>query len=409
MSDVVIVGLGYVGSSLFQVLAADGRHRVRGIDVVGLVAAALNGLLRASNAVNSEDPCSTDFQAVRDADVVVVCVGTPLTATGEPDLSAVVNSTEQIAPRLKQGALMILESTTYPGTTEEIVRPILERHGATVPDMVNLAYSPERLDPGNLSASLVNVPKIVGGVTSACAERAAAFYSPLTTVVMAKGTREAEMAKILENTYRQVNVALVNEFAQVCGKLGIDVWDVIRCAGTKPFGFQSFVPGPGVGGHCIPVDPLYLGYKVEAELGRPFELSALAQRINDSMPAFVAERVEDTLRQSRIAVDGARILLLGVAYKANVGDVRLTPASGVFLSLRRKGAIVRYHDPHVPRWSPSTDISVDTVEDAQAALEWADMAVLLQMHSAYERAFDEQQTPILDTRGRLQGAHVVRL
>ncbi|MBC6458188.1 nucleotide sugar dehydrogenase, partial [Actinomadura sp. HBU206391] len=302
------------------------------------------------------------------------------------------------------GMLVVLESTTYPGTTDEVVRPILEQSGLTAGHDFHLAFSPERIDPGNPVYGVRNTPKIVGGHTPACASAAAAFYGKFVdTVVQAKGTREAEMAKLLENTYRHVNIALVNEMAIFCNELDIDLWDAIDCAATKPFGFQAFHPGPGVGGHCIPIDPNYLSYKVRS-LGYPFRFVELAQEINDRMPRYVVERTQQLLNQQGKALKNANILILGVTYKPNIADQRESPARPVARRLQRLGANLTYHDPYVASWD------VDGVEipnggtDLVKALRGADLAIVLADHSVYEAdTLREHAQLLFDTRGRTRG------
>src|SRR5690349_1676957 len=320
--------------------------------------------------------------------VTVICVPTPLTADNGPDLDAVRSAAALAARRLRPGALVVLESTTYPGTTEEVVRPLLEKEsGLTAGLDFSLAFSPERIDPGNPAFGIRNTPKVVGGVTPSCTEAAAAFYATICDhVVRAASAREAEMAKLLENTYRHVNIALVNEMAIFCHELGVDLWDAIRCAATKPFGFQAFYPGPGVGGHCIPIDPNYLSYKVRAELGHPFRFVELAQEINNSMPAYVVQRVQELLNEDAKALRGAKVLLLGVTYKADIADQRQSPAEPLARQLLSRGAEVTYHDPFVPTWQPAGEL-LTRVADLDTALATADVVVLLQPHGQY-RAID---------------------
>jgi nucleotide sugar dehydrogenase len=303
-----------------------------------------------------------------------------------------------------------LESTTYPGTTEEDVRPVLEASGLRAGTHFHLAFSPERIDPGNKTYGIRNTPKVVGGVNEASTEVAATFYSRFVdTVVRARGTREAEMAKLLENTYRHINIALVNEMAGFCHELDIDLWDVIRCAATKPFGFQAFYPGPGVGGHCIPIDPNYLSYKVRAQLGYPFRFVELAQEINNRMPGYVVRRIQDLLNEDAKSLSVAKILLLGVTYKADIGDQRQSPAAPLARALSTQGAQVFYHDPYVPKWRPG-DHPLTSVPDLRAALAAADVVVLLQRHAAYDTEdISRHATRILDTRGALTGPGVTRL
>src|SRR5690606_27253999 len=290
---------------------------------------------------------TSDPSVLGEARTIVICVPTPLAEDGGPDLSSVRAAVGDIARFLKPGQLVVLESTTYPGTTEESVQPILEASGLRVGRDINLAFSRERIEPGNARFGARNTPKVVGGVTGACTEAAAAFYDKVVdTVVRTKGTREAEMAKLLENTYRHINIALVNEMARFCHELDIDLWDVIAAARTKPFGFQAFYPGPGVGGHCIPIDPNYLSYNVRARLGYPFRFVELAQEINATMPAYVVHRAQDILNEDGKSLKGATVLLLGVTYKPNIADQRESPAVPVAKHLRDKGAEVLFHDPH---------------------------------------------------------------
>jgi UDP-N-acetyl-D-glucosamine dehydrogenase len=331
---------------------------------------------------------------------IVICVPTPLTADNGPDLGAVRSAAAMAARRLRPGALVVLESTTYPGTTEEVVRPLLEKgSGLTAGLDFALAFSPERIDPGNHAYSIRNTPKVVGGVTPSCTEAAASFYGKICDhVVRAASAREAEMAKLLENTYRHVNIALVNEMAIFCHELGVDLWDAIRCAATKPFGFQPFFPGPGVGGHCIPIDPSYLSYQVR-RLGYPFRFVELAQEINGRMPGYVVSRATELLNQNFKPVNGSTVLLLGVTYKKDCADLRETPATSVARQLWRAGARVTYCDPYVPEWFVDGHRveAGGRVADAAAA---ADLVILLQAHSAYDPAeIGRQARLLLDTRG----------
>ncbi|MGH3389198.1 MAG: nucleotide sugar dehydrogenase, partial [Actinomadura sp.] len=333
--DLVVVGLGYVGLPLVREACRAGLQ-VAGLDLDEGVVAGLSAGTSHIDDVSDTDvaamlsagfTATTDPAVIERARTVVICVPTPLSADGGPDLTAVRGAALTVAGRLRAGTLVVLESTTYPGTTDEIVRPILEAgSGLAAGEGFHLAFSPERIDPGNPVYGVRNTPKIIGGHTPACTQAASAFYGKVVdTVVAAKGTREAEMAKLLENTYRHVNIALVNEMAIFCHELGIDLWDAIDCASTKPFGFQAFHPGPGVGGHCIPIDPNYLSYKVRS-LGYPFRFVELAQEINDRMPRYVVERTQQLLNQSGKALNGADILLLGVTYKADIADQRESPA-----------------------------------------------------------------------------------
>jgi UDP-N-acetyl-D-glucosamine dehydrogenase len=406
--DLAVIGLGYVGLPLAHAAAHEGVS-VLGFDVDEAVVRDLNagrspvddlsdaGVRRMRDAGFR---ATTSEHDLGDADVVVVCVPTPLTEDAGPDLGAVRDAMTKVARCLRPGMLVVLESTTYPGTTDEVIRPLLEQTGLIAGRDFNLAFSPERIDPGNDVFGLRNIPKVVGGHTSACTDRAAAFYGRFVdTVVRARGTREAETAKLLENTYRHVNIALVNEMARFCHELGIDLWDAIRCAATKPFGFEAFYPGPGVGGHCIPIDPHYLSHNVRAKLGYPFRFVELAQEINATMPDYVARRAQNLLNDHDRAIKNATVLLLGVTYKPDVADQRESPAVAVARRLRALGATVHYHDPHVETWDLGGDF-VSRVDDLDTALQTADLTVVLQGHSDYDGdTIAAKAIQVLDTRG----------
>jgi len=406
--DVLVIGLGYVGLPL-AVQAAHAGFRVTGYDTRAEITAGLMaGRSHVDDVTDAEVAAmvAQGFRAISDEtrlaphDVIVICVPTPLTVADGPDLSAVRAATDTAGRLLRPGTLVSLESTTYPGTTEEVVRPLLEKaSGLTAGLGFWLAFSPERIDPGNPEFGFANTPKIVGGVTPACADAAASFYGLICDqVVRAKSAREAEMAKLLENTYRHVNIALVNEMAIFCRELDVDLWDAIRCAATKPFGFQPFYPGPGVGGHCIPIDPNYLSYKVRT-LGYPFRFVELAQEINGRMPGYVTERAAELLNRNAQALNGARVLLLGVTYKRDIADQRESPARPIARKLRNRGAAVAYHDPYVPDWQVDGQ-AVPRVEDVEAAVAAADLVILLQSHQAYDLAAIARAARLmLDTRG----------
>jgi nucleotide sugar dehydrogenase len=406
--DLVVIGLGYVGLPLVREACRAGL-RVAGLDRDARVIAGLKAGLSHVDDVSDaevEEMLAAGFTPSRDeaildgARTVVICVPTPLSDDGGPDLTAVHGASETVTRHLVPGGLVVLESTTYPGTTDEVVRPILERSGLVAGQDFHLAFSPERIDPGNPVYGVHNTPKIVGGLTPACASAASAFYGKIVeTVVQAKGTREAEMAKLLENTYRHVNIALVNEMAVFCNELDIDLWDAIECAATKPFGFQAFRPGPGVGGHCIPIDPNYLSYKVRS-LGYPFRFVELAQEINDRMPRYVVERVQQLLNREGRALKGARILLLGVTYKADIADQRESPARPVARRLLRLGAELTYHDPYVRTWQVDGTAVTRARGDLTEALEAADLAIVLAGHSVYDADTLTRHARLLfDTRG----------
>jgi UDP-N-acetyl-D-glucosamine dehydrogenase len=416
----VVVGLGYVGLPLALEMAAAGR-RVVGLDRDESVVA---GLAAGRSHVDDVDhdtltallgrfQPTTDPGCLARADTVVVCVPTPLTRDGAPDLGAVESVGRLLGAHVSAGTLVVLESTTYPGTTEELFQPLVESGGLRVGRDLNLAFSPERVDPGNKVYGIRNTPKVVGGVTKECTTRAVAFYgSFVETVVPAKGTREAEMAKLLENTYRHINIALVNEMARFSHELGIDLWNVIECASTKPFGFQPFRPGPGVGGHCIPIDPNYLSHEVRTRLHYPFRFVELAQEINAGMPPYVARRIQDRLNQDGKALHGSTVLLLGVTYKADIADERESPAVPLAARLRAMGARVRFHDPYVKEWNAAEPGEPERLlagePDLRQAAEEADLVVLLQAHGEYLGAALEG-VPVFDTRGVLTGPAVERL
>ncbi|MEU9345849.1 nucleotide sugar dehydrogenase [Streptomyces sp. NPDC048278] len=407
--ELAVIGLGYVGLPLAREASLVGL-RVAGLDLDPRVVEGLNAGHSHVDDVSDEDVARmraagftayTDDKCLARAQTVVICVPTPLSEDGGPDLGAVTSAVRAVAGRLHPGQLVVLESTTYPGTTEEIVRPLLEESGLRAGDDFALAFSPERIDPGNTTHGLRQTPKVVGGCTPSCAAKAAAFYGKLVdTVVQAKGTREAEMAKLLENTYRHVNIALVNELAILCRELHVDVWDAIRCAGTKPFGFQPFRPSAGVGGHCIPIDPNYLSYKVRS-IGYEFRFVELAREINAHMPEYVVRRAQDLLNHEGLALHGSRVLLLGVTYKPDVADQREAPAVPVARLLREREAEIAFHDPLVPAWFVDGE-AVPRVTDVMAAARSHDLTILLQDHSAYDLpALGDEARLLFDTRGRI--------
>ncbi|GAB3229994.1 nucleotide sugar dehydrogenase [Glycomyces halotolerans] len=410
--DLVVVGQGYVGLPLAQAAAAEGLAVV-GLDRSQEVVDALNAGRSHIDDVSDAElatmldqgyTASTDASVQARAKAVVICVPTPLSESGGPDLAAVVSAARSTAAHLRSGCLVVLESTTYPGTTEEVVAPILEESGLTAGADFHLAFSPERVDPGNPVYGIVNTPKVVGGLTPACTAAAAELYGRfIDTVVEAKGTREAEMAKLLENTYRHVNIALVNEMAVFCRELGVDLWDAIGLAKTKPFGYQAFYPGPGVGGHCIPIDPNYLSYKVRT-LGYPFRFVELAQEINNRMPEYVVTRAMARLNGNGQALSRSRVLLLGVTYKPDIADQRESPAEPVAKKLLDAGAELAYHDPHVSSWSVAGREIERVTELGEAK---ADLVIVLTNHSEYRREALPEGVMVLDTRGAMRGAEGV--
>ncbi len=352
-----VIGLGYVGLPLAVTMAKAG-FSVIGIDVDPRKVEGIQGGISVVSDVPSADLASfihrgqiqatTDYRILKELDTINICVPTPLRKSKDPDMSFIISAVDEIAHYLRKGQLIILESTTYPGTTEEIVLPKLEKSGLRVGEDFFLAFSPERIDPGNAIYSTANTTKIVGGITAACTQVAQLFYRQFIQEVHAvSSTRVAEMVKLLENTFRSVNIGLVNELALMCDQMGLDVWEIVDAAATKPFGFMPFYPGPGLGGHCIPVDPHYLSWKAKT-----YEFHArfieLASEINGSMPAYVLGKIIDALNQHHKAINGSKILIMGVAYKRNVGDVRESPAIDVIRMLVRRGGEILYHDPYVP-------------------------------------------------------------
>lgn len=417
-ADLAVVGLGYVGLPLARQACRAGLATV-GYDVSAPVVAGLSA--RHSHVSDVSDADVTDMLAagfratsdpalIHDADTVVICVPTGLSAEGWPDLTAVCAASRSVAAHLRPGTLVVLESTSYPGTTEEVVRPILEREsGLRAGEDFHLGFSPERIDPGNTVFGIHNTPKVVSGHTPLCAKHAVAFYSRFVdTLVVARGTQEAEMAKLLENTYRYVNIALVSELALFCDRAGIDVWDVLHCAATKPFGFASFRPGAGVGGHCIPVDPRYLATKAAAE-GFPLQLVSAAQGVLARMPHHVVDRATALLGAAGTPLSTARVLLLGVAYKPDVADTRGSPAFPVAKRLRDSGAHVLYHDPYVAEFLVDSE-AVDRAEFLPEALDSVDLAILLQDHACYDMTIlGSASCSLLDTKGKAVGPRVTLL
>lgn len=407
MADVAIIGQGYVGLPLAQEASKVGV-KVLGFDINQGVVDALNSGVSHIDDLSDDDiraminagfEATTDPARLDEVKTIVICVPTPLSEDGGPDLGPINSAVKTISEHLQPGQTIILESTTYPGTTDEVVRPVLEAGGLVAGKDFFLAFSPERIDPGNEQFGAKNTPKVVGGHTPACGDAAAAFYGQFVdTVVRAKGTREAETAKLLENTYRHINIALVNEMARFCHDLDIDLWDVIAAAKTKPFGFQAFYPGPGVGGHCIPIDPNYLSYNVRAKLGYPFRFVELAQEINSTMPAYVVQRAQNILNEDSKPLRGSTVLLLGVTYKPDIADQRESPAVPLAQQLIAKGATVQYFDAKVADWKAVPEAT--RADDLDAAVAAADLTVLVQNHKSFDvEDLASKAQRFFDTRG----------
>ncbi len=392
-SPVAVLGQGYVGLTL-AAAAAEAGFPVTGIDVD---LSRVGDLARGELTVPGVDPgvfrrgiesgnlaFSGSAEPVAGSDLIFICVPTPL-RDGAPDLSFVEAAAGAVAAHLRPGVLVVLESTTYPGTTDRLLRPILEA-GSRLRARKDflLAFSPERIDPANAEYGMRNTPRVVGGTTVVATEAAVAFYSQLVDkVVPVSSARAAETAKLLENTFRHVNIALVNELTMLAHDMGIDVWEVIDAAATKPFGFMPFYPGPGIGGHCIPLDPMYLSWQAHRETGRRFAVLEQAQDVNENMPAYVVTRVAEILNSAGRSVNGAQILVLGVSYKADVGDTRESPALETMQTLHKRGAEVRFHDPFVDE-VPLNDVTARCVEDLDAEVRAADVVLLLTAHKTYD-------------------------
>ena len=406
-----IVGLGYVGLPLAIVLGEAG-FTVLGIDVDAKKVDALNRGISYIQDVPTEQvealvsagklTASTDFSLLKDVDAVSICVPTPLRKTGDPDLSFIMNASEEIAKYMHPGMVVVLESTTYPGTTRELLLPSLSRQDElTVGRDFFLAFSPERVDPGRQDWTTINTPKVIGGITPDCGEVAAAWYGQaLKAIVRVSSTEAAEMAKLLENTFRMVNIGLVNEMAIMCDRLKIDVWEVIDAAATKPFGFMKFTPGPGLGGHCIPIDPLYLSWKLRA-LNYTARFIELASEINTNMPRHVVSKVMDILNTDGKPLKGSKVLVLGAAYKPNIDDLRESPALDVIGLLLEKGSLVSYHDPYIHNVSHD-GWSLKSVADLTESVTNADVVVIITNHAVYDyKTISEGAKLIVDTRNAL--------
>ncbi len=418
-AKVGVVGLGYVGLPLAVEYAAEGYHVV-GIDLnagktervnagdsyVGDVPSNTLGPLVSKGHLKA----TTDFSVVKDLDTINICVPTPLRKTKDPDMSYIVDACEEIAKYFHPGMLVILESTTYPGTTDELVRPILEKGGLRAGEDFFLCFSPERVDPGNPKFQTKNIPKVVGGYTSACTDMGRLFYSQaLENVVPVGSTQVAEMVKLLENTFRMINIGLVNEIAIMCDGMGINVWEVIDAAATKPFGFMPFYPGPGLGGHCIPIDPFYLSWKTK-QSGIEARFIELAGYVNGNMPHFVVDKVQNALNDVAKPVKGSRVHILGVAYKRDIDDVRESPALDIIHLLIKRGATISYSDPYVPE----IRLEGDTLKaGGERELMEADCVLIVTDHKAFDyKSLPGKAKLVVDTRNALKGfqaPNVVRL
>jgi UDP-N-acetyl-D-glucosamine dehydrogenase len=421
-ATIAVIGLGYVGLPLavekakagFTVLGIDrkrervdmvnrGENYIADVLVDDLAEVVKAGKLRATQ----------EYSEIATADVVTICVPTPLDKNKQPDTSYIESVMEKSLPYVHKGQLIVLESTTYPGTTEEVIKPQLEACGFTVGEDIYLAFSPERVDPGNRHYKIQNTPKVVGGVTAACTEVAKAMYNQIIDgdVYTVSSPRAAEMTKLFENIFRIVNISLVDELALLCERMGIDIWEVIEAAKTKPFGFMPFYPGPGLGGHCIPLDPFYLLWKAR-EYDFTTRFIELAGEINDAMPYHVVERATELLNQRRKALNGAKILLLGVAYKKNIDDIRESPALKIAKLLANRGAILSFHDPFVPKCTVGGQELVST-ELSSALLKESDLVILTTAHTNVDYKFVVDHAPLVfDTRNATRGINapnIIRL
>ena len=410
-AKVAIIGIGYVGLPLAAVLAETGFDVV-GVDPMTEKVNTLNEGVSYIEDVPTEKiqklvsagklRATTDFSVLAEVDAISICVPTPLRKTGDPDLSYIIKATEDIAKYLHPGMVVILESTTYPGTTQELVLPMLTEHNDLVEgEDFFLAFSPERVDPGREDWTTINTPKVIGGITQVSSDVASTFYGQaLEILVPVSNAMVAEMAKLLENTFRMVNIGMVNELALMCNRLGVDVWEVIDAAATKPFGFMKFTPGPGLGGHCIPIDPLYLSWKLR-ELNYSARFIDLASEINTGMPEYVIERTSEALNEVAKPLNGSKILVLGAAYKPDIDDLRESPALDILGLLRLKKADVSYHDPYVPKF---THDGVDwvSVPNLEKAVKEADCVLIVTNHKAYDyEMILEKSKLIMDTRNAL--------
>ena len=409
---IAVLGLGYVGLPLAVVFAESG-YKVTGIDPASEKVNAINA--GKSYILDVEDEAlaslvrsghleaTSDFSTLAEIDAVSICVPTPLRKTGDPDLSFILSAADTLQRYIHAGMVIVLESTTYPGTTRELILPKLsENSGLVVGKDFFLAYSPERVDPGRRDWTTVNTPKVIGGITPQCLEVAQTWYhQALKTVVPVSSAEVAEMAKLLENTFRMINIGMVNELAIMCDRLGVDVWEVIEAAATKPFGFMKFLPGPGLGGHCIPIDPLYLSWKLKT-VNYSARFIELASEINTSMPRYAVSKVQDALNQHKKALNGSDILVLGVAYKADIDDLRESPALDIIHLLSEKGAQVSYHDPYIHEIQHE-ELNLQSILDLDESVKKADCVVIVTNHSNYDyEKIMRNAKLIVDTRNALK-------
>ncbi len=408
-----ILGMGYVGMPL-AVAFAEAGFNVLGIDPDQRKSDTFNKSISYIQDVPTETVArlkqtgklnmTTDFAALKDVDAVSICVPTPLRQTGDPDMSFINSAADQLAKYVHKGMVVVLESTTYPGTTREVMIPKLtEQSGLKVGEDIFICFSPERVDPGRKDWTTLNTPKVIGGITPTCVEVAQVWYGgAIKTIVPVSSAEAAEMAKLLENTYRMINIGLVNELAIMCERLGVDVWEVIDAAATKPFGFMKFTPGPGLGGHCIPIDPLYLSWKMK-EMNYNARFIELASEINTNMPRYVVSRILDAMNDRGRVLKGSKVLVLGAAYKPDIDDVRESPALDVIALLKKKGAQVSYHDPYIPQIHHEKEgWRMDSVKDAMKAVKESDAVVIVTNHKAYDyQAILAQAKFVFDSRNAL--------
>lgn len=413
-ATVGIIGLGYVGLPLGVECARSG-FKVLGFDISDGVCAGINRGASHIEDVATDQlagyvkkgrlSATTDFHRLGECDIISICVPTPLNKTKDPDLSYVVAAGESVKATLRPGQLIILESTTYPGTTRDVLLPIFASTGLKIGIDFALSFSPERVDPGNPVWQTRNTPKVIGGITTRCRDLSLAIYGRVfDTMVPVQSPEAAELVKVYENTFRMINIALVNEMAQVCDRLGLDVWDVVNAAATKPFGFMKFTPGPGIGGHCIPLDPHYLSWKMRT-LSFKTRIIEVASEINAEMPSYVVRKASDALNERRKSLNGSTVLVLGVAYKKNIGDLRESPALDIMRLLQEKGASVHYHDPHVPEivddgHTPLSGLPLKSAVLTDSFLKSVDLAVVVTDHTAVDYSRVVTLAPqVLDTRG----------